>query len=185
MADPEKVYRDIKLNVGFGLYPTNFQSSVLEVQTENDISRYLISFPSSYSDYTMFIDVYYTGSDLLTHVDTYGLLDIIINEISYKYFIAPRYITFGDYILLQCRGRYPYDLSEDPQEIVDPYIIRINLKKSIKTSGFNTIDNLPSPVQSEILAYINDIATSMAVPAVSGFSGYYLKTDGISMFWAP
>jgi hypothetical protein len=167
MAD-EKVYREVYVRVGFGIYTSGFTTgNFVEVQTENEITKLIISFPAAYSDYdyAKFIDVCYTGSDAVTRTESYALGSEVISGTSYSTFILPRRFTYGSTALIQFRAKYTHEAVVEKQEIVDPEILTIRFKRALKTSGFTDMDNLPEPIYSEVMAFI-------LANAASGWSGW-------------
>ena len=170
----DKIYRDIFIRVGLGLYTTEFGSgNFVEVKTENEASRLVISFPEEYSDndYAKFMDIYYTGSDEVSKLETYGLGTEVFSGTTYRTFIIPRQFTYHETALIQFRAQYIHDTIVEEQETVDPYILTLKFREALKTSGFDDIDTLPEPIYSEVMAFIQANATS-GWSGYSGQSGY-------------
>lgn len=160
-----QVYRDIYLNIGFSLFPTGFSNNTLEVKTENNASRLVITFATEYIDYVKTVDIFYTGSDLETHIKTYALGTAIVDSVEHPVFIIPREITFGEYALIQFRASWPIGVTTPLQETVDPTILRLRFKPSIKTEDLDIIGTYPDPLFNIILDFIRQ-------NAMSGFSGW-------------
>jgi len=68
-----ELYRYINITCGLGHYPTQFESPVLNVKTENNVSMLCVSFPNDYIDYRKIIDIgYYTASEVY-NIESYEL----------------------------------------------------------------------------------------------------------------
>lgn len=159
-----EIYRDIVISAGLGLTSTVFVGQALEVKTENNASRLLITFPITiennvtreiYSDYAKLMDVLYTGSEGTTAIETYGLN--FGTTTGQYYFIVPRHLTYGDILYLQFRAIYNgYTLPDtDAQEIVDPVILTIRFREALKKTELDVINDIPDAYTSVLQSMID------------------------------
>jgi hypothetical protein len=126
-----QILRDVYVKVGFGLFPTSFIGETLEVQTENNCSELVISFATEYVDYTKTVDIFYTGSDLSTHIITYQIG-------TDSKLLIPRDITYGTSALLQFRATYTF-VDEPYPQVVDPTILTLRFRTAIKTTDLDSL----------------------------------------------
>jgi hypothetical protein len=178
-----KIYRDINIRVGLARYQTAFIGQVIEVQTENDASRLSITFPTAveddvtyeiYSDYAKLMDILYTSVDGVDTIETHGLE--FGPSTGQYYFIVPRYITHGEILYLQFRAVYngytPPD--ENAQEVVDPVILTLRFRESLKKTDFDVIDEIPDAYTSVLQAMIdvqNVAIEEVASDSIQAFTG--------------
>ena len=141
-----EVYREIDVVCGMGDYPTVFTSPVINVKTENDIARLQIIFPRRFmaSSYRKIIDLgFYTASEVYNVESRELTYD---GELEKYTFIISREYTYGDRLYFQFRA-----LLITGQEAVDPGILYLKFRDSIKTVDFESIDSAPTSTQTEIL----------------------------------
>jgi len=178
-----KIYRDINVRVGLARYQTAFIGQVIEVQTENDAARLVITFPTTvednviyeiYSDYAKLMDILYTSSTGVDTIETHGLeFGSVTGQ---YYFIVPRYITHGETLYLQFRAVYNgYTLPDtEAQEIVDPVILMLRFRESLKKTDFDVIDEIPDSYTSVLQAMIdvqNVAIAEVAADSIQAFTG--------------
>ena len=146
----DRYYKDLEIITGFGISSTHFKNSYTETQTDNEATRLVIHFPTVYSNYYVkLLDVIYTGSDLLSHLDTYALGTELVDGEEHYTFKLPRYMTYGPYILMQFRVQFTGDAIENVQEVVDPTVLTLRFKPSLKRTGFSDLDTIPDSIYSE------------------------------------
>lgn len=141
-----EIYREIDVTCGMGDYPTVFTSPVINVKTENDIARLRIVFPRRFmtSSYRKIIDLgFYTTSEVYNVESRELTYD---GELEKYTFIINREYTYGDRLYFQFRA-----LLITGQEAVDPGILYLKFRDSIKTVDFESIDSAPTSTQTEIL----------------------------------
>lgn len=139
-----EIYRYININCGLGLYPTQFESPVLNVKTENEAAILAVQFPTTHVDYRKIIDIgYYTASEVY-NIESYELT--YSDALDRYIFMVDRQFSYGDKAYFQFRA-----LHVDGQEIVDPGILFLRFFRSIKSVDFASIDSAPSGTQTEIL----------------------------------
>ena len=145
-----KVYKDISITCGMGDYTTKISTSKVVVMTENDITRLLVSFPDIYNSYIKSIDIQYYEDEKISKVASY---DLTYDDILHSYvFLIDRKFTYYSKIKIQFRARYV----ETGQVCVDPTILTLNFRPSIKRDDIDFIDANPSPSYSIILQTMID-----------------------------
>lgn len=144
MADPVKVYREVQIDVGMGEYPTNFKSAVIDVMTENDIVKLLVTFPERYVSYRKILDIGYTTASEVYTVESYEMT--YKDELDRYWFNLGRRFTYGEKAYLQFRCLY-----SDGQESVDAAILKLKFRPALRTEDFESYENNDLETQSEIL----------------------------------
>jgi len=143
-----KNYRNISINAGFGLYPTHFITTPLNVITENEIARLIFNIPDQYgltSGYNKRIDIEFTSASEVFAVESYEIP--YSSEIGYYFDINERF-TAKEFIRIQLRAIY-----SDGQEVVDPVILKLRFKPAI---GPGDPANFPIPTPDDLTIMINN-----------------------------
>lgn len=155
-----KVYRDTTINVGFGLTPTIVVGPSILVSTENEISRFLLEFPASYSSYTKSIIINFISA---SSIDTTEIYDLSYDSTlqSYYFLLSSRF-THGEHIKVQFRARIA--IVDDTQIVVDPKILRFQLKTALET-GNETI--LETPPLSDVTTILQGMIDAHAAVVTS------------------
>jgi len=159
-----KYYKDLYLQVGFGTYTTIFVANQSSTITDNDATRLRITFPSTYDVYRKIIDIEYVSASEVTEIEAY--------EVSYSeelgyYFDINRRFTYNREIRIQFRARYV-----DGQEVVDPVILKLILKPSLKTDDFDTIMDYSGSPGWTGFSGPSGYSGWSGVSGVDGVSGY-------------
>jgi len=165
-----KNYRNISINAGFGLYPTHFITTPLNVITENEIARLIFNIPDQYgltSGYNKRIDIEFTSASEVFAVESYEIP--YSSEIGYYFDINERF-TAKEFIRIQLRAIY-----SDGQEVVDPVILKLRFKPAI---GPGDPANFPIPTPDDLTIMINNaIEAHYSIHTTSETYGH-VKVDG-------
>lgn len=156
-------FRDYNIQVGLGITPTIVLGTTLDVQTENNAARLLMTFPTAYSTWMKIIDIEYVSASEIATVESYQLSYSSVLE---KYFFEiDRKFSYNKKARIQFRARNP----DTMQESVDPTILSLVFKNAIKDINLETIDAAPTPQQTVILQnFVTEHAVHLASSEETG-----------------
>lgn len=170
-----KVYKDINICVGFNYFQTYISRTMKEVNTENNATRLVVSYPAEMADYSKIVDILYFDENEEPVVKSYGLT---YNSDLDKYtFEIPRLCTMGECVYVQFRARY---ITGD-QEFVDTLILRLNYSNAIKMENFDILSDIPDEyttiLQSMIDVVSADLTEHESVKATSSIYGHIITDE--------
>lgn len=163
-----QVYRDINIFCGLSLATTKLFGDQVDVSSENNIGRLLVTFPDAFIDYRKVLIIKYVNVDNELITESYELTYDDVLE-SYV-FLLERKFTYGDEAEIQFEARYP-----DDEVVIDPKILIFKFKQSLYSANLRVLD--ASEIPSYTVMLQNMVNEHAAVNASTLHTGH-IKIDG-------